>query len=293
MRSTSELFSYLARDLRQSLAAGASRDAAVSPDGGGWLLGWALVSALTGLSLFLCCGYHAGFARLNGFAAQTPAWIWEWLTVLGDERVAFALTLFFCRRHPRVFWTLIVAALVAAAYTQSLKHLFSALRPPGMLDVDAFNLIGPGHRKGSFPSGHTVTAAVFFGVCVYYLKGVGWRWLLVALAVAAGLSRVAVGVHWPVDVAGGMFGGVLAAWAGVVLARRGEWGIHDPAVHLAFVTMASFPAVALLLWDGGYPGAAGFQVALGIAALVYAVYSYLLRPALAWRRRGLSSDEWA
>jgi membrane-associated phospholipid phosphatase len=284
-RGSVGLLTYLAEDLRRDLADGAARTRAVSPTGARWLSRWALFAALIGATLFLFCGYHAGFYRVNGLAAGAPPWIWEWLTMLGDERVAFALTLFFCRRYPRVFWALIVAALVAAVYSNTLKPLFSAARPPAVLEPGAFNLIGPGHRKGSFPSGHTVTAAVFFAVWVYYLRGIGLRWLMVALATAAGLSRVALGVHWPVDVAAGVLGGVLAAWIGVALARRAEWGILDPSVHLAFVTVAVFPAIALLLWDGGYPGAAALQTTLGVAALFSVLFQYLLRPLWGWARQ--------
>ncbi len=283
MRVTEGLFSYLSRDLRASLSAGARRCGAVSPGGGRWLRHWAMTAALVGLTLLLFCGYHGGFDRFNGLAAQAPARVWEWLTVLGDERVAFALTLFFSRRHPRVFWTLITAALVAIAYTHSLKPLFSALRPPGVLEPGTFNLIGPGHRRVSFPSGHAATAAVFFGVWVYYLKANWARAALIALAVAAGMSRVAVGVHWPVDVAAGMFGGILSAWLGVWLASRSEWGIRGVSVHLAFVTLAVILTVTLLYRDGGYAGAAVFQQLLGTAALCYALSVYLVRPAVAWR----------
>jgi membrane-associated phospholipid phosphatase len=265
-------------DLRGDLAAGAARTPAVSPAGARWLAGWAAASALGAAALLLCCGYRAGFAWVNALAAGAAPWVWQWLTMLGDERVAFALALFFSRTHPRVFWTLIVAAVVAAAYTHGLKPLVSALRPPAVLEPGSFNLIGPGHRRGSFPSGHTVTAAVFFGVWVYYVRGAGWRLLLIALAVAAGLSRVALGVHWPVDVAAGMFGGALAAWAGAALSRRSRWGFLDPSVHLALVVVALFPAAALLRWDGGYPQAAALQVALGIAALASVVLRYLARP---------------
>ncbi|MEA3277843.1 MAG: phosphatase PAP2 family protein [Pseudomonadota bacterium] len=274
--------SYLGRDLREALADGATRTPAVSPDGGRWLALWALGCALAGLTLFLFCGYHAGFWRLNGLAAETPDWIWQWVTVLGDERVAFALTLFFSRRYPRVFWSLIVAALIGIAYTHALKPLFSALRPAGVLDPDAFNLIGPRHRKVSFPSGHSVTAAVFFAVWLYYLRATWARWILVLVAVAAGLSRVAVGVHWPVDVAAGLMGGILAAWLGVALARRSPWGILEPSVHLAFVSLAAVLTVTLLYWDGGYGAAAQVQRLVGVAALVCAAYLYLIRPLSRW-----------
>jgi hypothetical protein len=122
---------------------------------------------------------------------------------------------------------------------------------------------------------------VFFGVWVYYVRSRWRRSLLVLLAVAAGISRVAVGVHWPVDVAFGLFGGTLAAWAAVSLARRSPWGVLEPSVHLAFVTLAVTMTATLLYSDGGYQGSADMQTALGMAALAYACWSYVISP---WRR---------
>jgi len=276
------LLVHLGRDLRSALATGAVRDPERSPEGARWLARLALTAALAGLALVLIGGYHAGFERLNALAALLPAWPWEWLTVLGDERGIFALTLFFCRRHPRVFWTLVTSALVGLAITHGLKPLVAALRPPAVLDADAFNLIGPRLRGKSFPSGHTTAAAAFCAVWIYYAKR---QWLRAALTVAAvmvGLSRVAVGVHWPVDVAAGLCAGALAAWAGPALARRSPWGILDPGAHLALVTLAVCFTLPLLYWDGGYAGSARFQQVLGGAALAYAFYAYLLRPLRSW-----------
>lgn len=276
------LFAFLARDLREALAAGAARTPPAAPDGDRWLGQWALVCLVAGLTLYLFCGYQGGFVRFNAFAAGAPAPVWEWLTVLGDERVAFALTLFFSRSHPRVFWALVLAALAGIAYTHGLKPLVAAPRPPAVLAADAFNLIGPGLRRGSFPSGHSVTAAVLAGVWVYYLRSRSLRVLVILLAVAAGLSRSAVGVHWPVDVAAGLFGGVLAAWLGVRLARGAGWGIRDPSAHLALVVLAVLLSVSLLWWDGGYGGAAGAQRVLAASGLAVAFTGYLALPLLRW-----------
>ena len=279
---TEGLLAFLRSDLRASLEAGFGRTPAVSPGGRSWLLGWALISLIVGLTLLLFCGYHGGFSRVNAFAVRFPDPIWQWLTMLGDERVAFALTLFFTRRYPRVFWTLIVAALLGIAFTHSLKPLFSALRPPAVLEPGTFNLIGPGHRTASFPSGHTVTAAIFFGVWVYYVRALGLRVVLVSLAVAAGLSRVALGVHWPVDVAVGLAIGVTAAWLATYLARRVERFGLDPSIHMALLTLAAIMAVSLFLWDGGYRGAADMQRLLAAAALSYAAFAYLINPLWRW-----------
>jgi len=278
------LLAFLGRDLRENLEAGFRRTPAIFPDGSRWLTRWASISLLVGLTLFLFCGYHGGFARINSIAASAPGAIWQWLTMLGDERVAFALTLFFTRRYPKVFWTLVAAALFGFAFTHSLKPLFSALRPPAALDAESFNLIGPGRRKQSFPSGHTVTAAIFFGVWIFYVRSSFLRWLLVLFAVAAGLRRVALGVHWPMDVAMGLAGGALAAWLGVRLADRAEMLGRDPSIHLAFVTVAAVMAVSLLLWDGGYHQAAQMQNFLAIATLSYAGFVYVVAPVLRWLR---------
>jgi membrane-associated phospholipid phosphatase len=283
------LAAALARDLRQALARGAARDAPSAAVAGlAWLTHAALAALALGVGLWLLAGYHAGFARLNEAASLWPAWLWQGLTVLGDERVAFALSLFFARRHPRVFWTLICAALVAVLYSRGLKPLVDAARPPAVLAVESFHLIGPGHRGESFPSGHSVTAGVFFGVLLAFAGRLPWRILFLLLAILAGISRVAVGVHWPVDVAFGLAGGWIAAWIGVRIARRSLWGILDGSVHLAFVTLAAFVTIGLWFDDGGYPAVASALKVLCVAALGTGVLGYVLLPLwrcmTGWRR---------
>ncbi len=277
------------RDWGERLTAGAARTPLESPGGDRWLLRWVWVGAIVGASLFLVCGYHAGFTRLNALAAQYPSWIWQCLTVLGDERVAFALSLFFSLRYPRVFWSLILAAVIAIVCSRGLKELFDTARPPAVLAADVFNLIGPAHQRASFPSGHSVTAGVFFGVLVYHARRVEWRVLLLMIAVLVGLSRVAVGVHWPVDVAAGLTIGALAAWVGGRLAARWPGPATHAGVHIAAVSIAALLALRLLFDDGGYHQAALMLRLLGLAAIMSALSQYLLSPlALDRRRSGFS-----
>ncbi|NEX16468.1 MAG: phosphoesterase PA-phosphatase [Halochromatium sp.] len=287
------VISKLDMGLRQALTVGAERDPAVAIGGSVWLLGWALVCALLGIGLLLFGdeGYHSGFLTLNRLFAQLPASLWQWLTVLGDERVALTLALLLSYRHPRVFWALLCAALVAIAYARGLKPLIDAARPPAVLSLESFELIGVEHRKQSFPSGHSVTAAVFFGVLIYYAQQARWRLIFLVLATAAGLSRVAVGVHWPVDVMAGLAGGALAALAGVSLARRSLWGIYDPDVHLAFVVLAGFAAIGLFFDDGGYPAAARPLQVLAFFALTMALVQYVLRPMSRSLLRSRAADD--
>lgn len=62
----------------------------------------------------------------------------------------------------------------------------------------------------SFPSDHTI---LFFSICVSFWlvrKKEGWLWLVLACCVA--VSRIWVGVHYPVDVAVGALAGILSAF---------------------------------------------------------------------------------
>ncbi|BFH60120.1 undecaprenyl-diphosphatase [Paenibacillus azoreducens] len=61
----------------------------------------------------------------------------------------------------------------------------------------------------SFPSDHTI---LFFSVCVSFWlvrRMEGWLWLALACCVA--VSRIWVGVHYPVDIAAGALIGIISA----------------------------------------------------------------------------------
>ena len=154
--------------------------------------------ATAGLALYAADGYHAAFHGVNDLAPTLPRWLWQGLTMLGDERTAIALALLLARRHPQALYAILVAALLATLMNRGIKLGADQLRPPAVLPAESFNLLGPANKRLSFPSGHTVTAFVLFGVMAYHFRR--WRFPLLGMAALAGLSRVMVGVHWPIDV---------------------------------------------------------------------------------------------
>lgn len=96
-------------------------------------------------------------------------------------------------------------------------------RPRPLLSLFEVRVVGDPLFAQSFPSGHTMTAfAVTFAwaACLPRL-----RWPLLAAAFATGLSRVYLGVHYPLDV---VYGAALGALTGALAARPFRAGITRP-----------------------------------------------------------------
>ena len=120
-----------------------------------------------------------------------------------------------------------VIVLLSQMLTQGLAELFKAhfrrVRPDyWILGLD------PGK---SYPSGHAVTAMVYFGGWAYVVAfsplSIELRAALVALltawAVCVGWSRLALGAHYMTDIAGGTLLG--CAWLALVLGALHQAGI--------------------------------------------------------------------
>ncbi len=104
-------------------------------------------------------------------------------------------------------------------------------RPRPFLVLPAHVLVPSPPRDASFPSDH---AAVTTAFAVTLLLGGEARWGLAALAGAAliGAARIAVGVHYPSDILGGMVVGALCA-AGAVQARGPLQPVLDRVLAIA------------------------------------------------------------
>jgi membrane-associated phospholipid phosphatase len=149
-------------------------------------------------------------------------------------------------------------------------------RPPAVLG-DAAHVIGPAYRAGSFPSGHATTSFALAGLIVMAL---GWRAASVlglGIAFLAALSRSVVGVHWPLDLLAGAFGGWLSAFIGLWLAQRTPAVGHKPWLRSTVALVLAGGCVALIAGvKTGYPQALWFERGLGVLSLAVT--------AMLWRR---------
>lgn len=125
-------------------------------------------------------------------------------------------------RRPRSLpvTALLTAAAIAVASlcATAIKSLTERERPPlAHPDVSALIAI-PGDT--SFPSSHAATAFAAAGVVA--MRYPALRRPLFALATLIAVSRVYLGVHYPLDVVAGACLGLAVAWIAVGLARRVE-----------------------------------------------------------------------
>lgn len=148
----------------------------------------------------------------------------RWTGKLGSRELIGLLTIpaawIAWSRCRQLAYVLIGAFAAAFALEVVLKATIARPRPPMG--------IGFGH---SFPSGHVLAAAAFWGLLpawVYLVTGRRWAWAAAlagagVILLGVGVSRVVLGAHWPSDVVGGYLGGA-------IFLLIAEWMIHRPVL---------------------------------------------------------------
>lgn len=226
------------------------------------------------------------FSAVNAMAVSNPQW-WAGLTFLGDTAVTLCVMAPLLLMRPTI-WVGVLAAIPAGGITSlTLKWLFDAPRPADLLALSDFQVVGSVLRGHSFPSGHTITAFAVAGVawaCVWIahtknssnlspanavqanLKLQVLPWLAPAFAFLfaflVGVSRLAVGAHWPFDVLAGACVGWLAGLHGAYIAHRWQtawqttksiWLLHFLCCALSLDLLhrtLEEPAGVYMLWLG-------------------------------------------
>jgi membrane-associated phospholipid phosphatase len=224
--------------------------------------------ALLGLVLLQATATNiALFQFLNRLTAQaSDAW-WSHLTMLGDTSLALMFILPLFGRRPNLVWQFVLAATFAAIWSHGMKVIFSSLRPPAVLHEGSYHLIGPMLDQNSFPSGHTTTIFVLAGLCCLQRLDNRLKLLVLALAILVGLSRIACGVHWPVDVLGGAFGGWLSAVAGVWLSQRWHSGLNIWFQRVVALLVTVSAGWSILYYNSGFPDTWRFQFFVTVICL--------------------------
>ncbi|UCG39066.1 MAG: phosphatase PAP2 family protein [bacterium] len=171
----------------------------------------ALLAAGVLLGLALCALNRPLFLALNGAGHPVLDWLMLSLTHFGNGVVAALLALLLVPFRRDLTVRAALAMLVAGVLTALVKDVVTMPRPPAVLG-DAVRVLGPKLTMGSLPSGHTGTAFALACSLRGHLRERVYYGVL-AVAALVGLSRVYIGVHFPVDVVLGALLGWLSAEA--------------------------------------------------------------------------------
>jgi membrane-associated phospholipid phosphatase len=226
------------------------------------------------------------FLALNHAANVLPAWFWSSLTVTGHTSMVFAL--FSALLLPRfaqqggrqVVSALIVCAILGGVVVTALKEYLQIPRPPAVLSPDTFFLIGQKLELVSTPSGHTVTAfaAATLLVVGMGLKGV-WALLAITVATAIGVSRIAVGAHWPLDVLVGAGIGVMCAYLSLTVTKTTFFvdKLQNNRLYLQLQwVLIGLVSAFLFVTDMGYPLALVWQYMVAAIGVMMSSYVAIL-----------------
>lgn len=170
------------------------------------------------------------------------------LTHLGSENAYIVMLLvIYLAVDPATGRLLGLAVLIGYYLNQVIKDVVDTPRPylvdPTLLRGDAAAATAPGP---AFPSGHAQLAATFWWMAAALARR-RWLWAVaVAAIVLVSLTRVYLGVHWLVDVIGGVLLGLGVAGLALAAARSRAslssslrvvlWVLLPLAVHLAWPT---------------------------------------------------------
>lgn len=207
-----------------------------------WLLpfaGWVCAAPL-----WLHAWEPAMFVWLNNAFMPLSPQVWTGLSLLGNGWGVLGVTAPLLLVSPRLMWAWVCAAPFAAVFARVGKEWIVSPRPAAVVDNQQMRILGEVMHTVSMPSGHTTTAfavacAIFLAMAPAQQKRHVW---VLLLAMGVGLSRIAVGAHWPGDVAVGMCLGLLAGLLGNVLLgalnprqfESSSWGLRLIALAVGF-----------------------------------------------------------
>lgn len=240
-----------------------------------WSWGVPLAALIAAIAVMLGPGNQSLFLTLNAASAVAGPQFWTGATILGETVVALALVLPVAVRQPAIAWTVLPTALFTTAWVFGLKWAIDSPRPILVLAQNSFTLWGPSLSSSpSLPSGHAATAAAVSAVIALHYRGTWGGPVLIAAGALIAFSRIAVGVHWPLDVLTGIFGGWLSAVLGYRLTQRSVTGQPRHSHHWTVLVFFGPPVALLFGYNAGQPQASAFAFAVGAVTLILGIIGW-------------------
>jgi membrane-associated phospholipid phosphatase len=186
------------------------------------------------------------FLSINDLSSYTGTWIWANLTIFGDTLVFVVLFLPLVRKIPQIIYAMLIALIVSTLLVQIPKHLFDIPRPTGIFEKESITVIGPAYKYNAFPSGHAATIFCLYILLLQFVRSQIMRSILLLTTVILALSRIVVGIHWPLDVTAGAAIGILSGYIAIYLINSYLSKIPD-ILYIILTSLLIVSAIVLLI----------------------------------------------
>ena len=221
------------------------------------------------------------FLYLNHAVYVPVESIWINITLYGDAAMVMVLMLPLTAKRPDIVVKSFIAALIAAFFLHGFKELLSVPRPPAIFPAELFHQLGHQFSASSFPSGHAAAPFTLASMIIFLVSDVRIRSVVVIYASVIALSRIATGVHWPIDILGGMFFGWFAAYLSMKFFPTS--GNNPVAQRIVTVILLLAVVHLVFLHDGGDKEARILEVLTPIICVILSLKglkSLFLEPIL-------------
>lgn len=132
---------------------------------------------------------------------------------------------------------LLFALTSSITINSGVKNVFKSKRPIGSAGLESLRTsTATGY---SFPSGHTQTSTTLWVVLMSYFKKI-WIYVLgTVLILGAGISRLYLGVHWPIDV---LFGWIFGIVISLVFVKIFDYIDENKKYYILIILLILFGA---------------------------------------------------
>jgi len=175
--------------------------------------------------LILILGKNGSFQIINGNHNDIADQFFKYFTHYGDGVMWVPLGLFCFFFKRKYFIAVLAGAIISTLLAQFLKRVVypEELRPISYLSESfpVHQIAGVEMRRlHSFPSGHTTTAFTMALIMSHMINKKAWSIALPLLALIAAYSRVYLAQHFPTDLLGGMFIGIISAISALLIYKK-------------------------------------------------------------------------
>lgn len=164
------------------------------------------------------------FNSINQFAGK---WAWlDYFAIFCSEVLEYILLLaliIFLAINYKKHWEMVVLAIISGIVSRfvigsTIRALWFRARP--FVAQNFVPLVYQNPAEAAFPSGHSLFYFAISAIVYYYNKKAGILFYIASFLIA--LSRVFVGIHWPLDIFFGALIGILTGWLVLKLFKKYE-----------------------------------------------------------------------